>query len=68
MHILRVDVPNSNTTIIQTPILDWYVVKCGSKNRHQKDMCSKYIGSLAQNMLTILGSKVNMIVGTCMIT
>ena len=30
----KVDVPNSNTTIIWTPICKWYVVRCGSKNGH----------------------------------
>ena len=37
------------------------MVKCGSKNRHQKDMCLKEIGLTAQNMFTILGSIVNII-------
>ena len=38
------------------PIYEWYVVRCGSKNGHQNDMCLKEIGLHAQNMLTILGS------------
>ena len=63
-----VDVPNSNTTLTWTPIFESYVVRCGSKNGHQKDMSLKEIGLHAQNMLTILGSKVNMIWGTYMTT
>jgi hypothetical protein len=30
----KVKVPKSNIAIIWTPIYDWYVVRCGSKNRH----------------------------------
>ena len=32
----------------------------------QKDMCLKDIGLHAQNMITILGSMINIIGGTCM--
>ena len=39
-----VNVPNSITYLNWTPIFDWCVVRCESKNRHQKDMCSKGIG------------------------
>jgi hypothetical protein len=61
----NVDVPKSNTTIFWTPILEWYVVKCGFKNGHQRDMCLKEIQGLhAQNMIIILRSIVNMI-GQC---
>jgi hypothetical protein len=43
------------------------VVRCGSKNRHHKDiMCSKEIGLHAQNALTILDSTVTMIRETYM--
>ena len=42
-------------------MFDLYVVRCGSKNRHQKDMCSKENGLCAQNMLTILHFIVNII-------
>ena len=39
-----------------------YVDKCGSKNGHQKlDIGYKEIGLHTQNILTILGSIVNMI-------
>ena len=59
--LYKVDVPKSKTTIIWTPIFEWYVVRCGSKNRHPIHMCLKEIGPCAQNMLIILGSIVNMI-------
>ena len=45
---MKVDASKSNTTIIWTPIFKWYVVICGSKSWHQKDMCLKVIGSSAQ--------------------
>ena len=52
--------PNSNTAIIWTPLFEWYMGSCGSKNGHQEGMCSKEIRLHAQNMLTILGLMVNM--------
>ena len=53
----KVDIPDSNTTIIWTRIFEWYVVRCGSKNGYQKGiMCLKEIGLRAQNMIIILGS------------
>ena len=54
--------PDSNIAVIWTPVFEW-LIRCGSKNRHQKDMCLKEIGLQAQNMLTILGSIANMIGG-----
>jgi hypothetical protein len=42
------------------------VVRCGSKSRHQKEMCLNEVELRAQNTLTILGSTVNIIGGTCM--
>ena len=36
---LRKKVPKSNTTIVWTPIIEWYVVRSESKNKHQKDIC-----------------------------
>ena len=39
-----VDMPNSITYLDQTPIFEWYLVRCGSKNRYQKDMCIEEIG------------------------
>ena len=59
---------NSNMAIIWTPIFEWHVVRWGSKNGHQKYMYLKEIGLRAQNMLTILGSLVNMIGVTFMTT
>ena len=45
----KVGVPKSNIARIWTPIFEWYEVRCGSRNRHQKDMCSKEIRLRAQN-------------------
>ena len=53
--------PNFNTRIIWTPIFEWHVLRIGSKNKHQNDMCLKEIGLHAQNTLTILSSKVKII-------
>ena len=36
------------TFLNPTPIFEWYVVRCGFKNEHQKDV--------SQEMITILGS------------
>ena len=33
--------PILDTYLIQTPIFEWCVVRCGSKNEHQKNMCQK---------------------------
>ena len=49
-------------------MIEWYVVRCGSKNGHQKDTRLKEIGLYAQNMLAILGSIVNMTGGSYMAT
>ena len=54
--------PNFNTTIRWTPIFEWNVDWCGSKNKHQNNICLKEMGRRAQNTLTILSSMVNMIV------
>ena len=37
-------------------LLDWYVVKCGSKKGRRKDLGLKEIGLHAQILLTIIGS------------
>ena len=50
-----VDVPHLVTYPNWTPIFHWCVVRCGSKNGHQKDMCTKDIGLCAQNLFTIQG-------------
>ena len=51
------------TDLNWTPIFEWCVVKCGSKNGFQKDMCLKEIELRAQNMLPVLESVVNIIEG-----
>ena len=38
MILAKVDVPNLVIDLIWTPVFEWYVVKCGSKNRYQVDM------------------------------
>lgn len=42
-------------------MFEWYVVSFESKNDIKNVMCLKDIGLHAKKMLTILGSKVNMI-------
>ena len=61
--LLKIDVPNFNTRTIWTFIFKWYVVRCGSKNGHQNDTWLKDIGLCAQNMLSILGSLINLFKG-----
>ena len=63
---LKVDVPKSNIAITWTPIFEWKVVRCGSKNGQLKDISWIEIGLGAQNMLAILGAVVNMIGKTYM--
>ena len=50
---IKVDLPNLVTYLDWTPIFEWYVVICDSKNRYETDMCLKEIGLRAQNMITI---------------
>ena len=59
----KVDVPNSVTYLNRASVSEWWVVRCRSKNRHQKDMCFKEIGLHAQKLFTIQGSIVNIIGG-----
>ena len=54
-HVNKVGVPNTVTYLKWTPIIEWCVVWCESKNRSQKDTCSKEIGLHVQNMRIILG-------------
>lgn len=49
----KMDDPSSVAFLNQAPIFKWYVVRCGSTNIFQKDMCSKEIGLCAQNVKTI---------------
>ena len=58
-----IDTPYSVTFLIETPIFEWYVVWCGSKNGYRKDMCLHEITLRAQHMMTILGSIVYVIGG-----
>ena len=46
--------PNLVTYLNRTLIFE--LVRCGSKNGHQNNICLKNIGLCAQNLLTILGS------------
>ena len=47
--VAKVNVLDSVTCLFgMSPIFDWFVVRCGSKNEHQKDMCSKEIELHAQ--------------------
>lgn len=63
MSLHEVDNPDSVSFVISTPIFKWYVIRCGSKNRYQKDVCSEEIGPHAQNLTAFLGSIVNIIRG-----
>jgi hypothetical protein len=56
-------VPNLVTHRNLTPIFEWYVVQCDPKTKYQNDICIKVTRLRAQNMLTILGSIVNIIWG-----
>ena len=51
-----VDMTNSDTTILWTPIFKWYVVRCGSKNGQKKDVFNRdWTRLCTSNMRTILG-------------
>lgn len=56
---MKMDVPNSVAYATQTPLFKWYVLRHGSKNIFQKDMCLQNTERCAQNMITILSSIVN---------
>ena len=48
--------------VSRTPIVEWDVVKCGSKNGCQKDTCSKEVGlCLFKIVRIVLSSIVNSI-------
>ena len=55
--------PNLVTCHNWIPIFEWYVVRCDPKTKYQNDMCIKETRLCAQNMITILGSIVNIIWG-----
>ena len=66
----KVNGPDSVTSLNGTPMFQWFVIRCGSKNRHQKDMWGKEIGLRAQNALLEFYSSnsiFNIIGDTCMI-
>ena len=44
----RVDTSDSNTTVMWTLVFEWYVVKCRSKNGHQKDMCLRRLDHMLE--------------------
>lgn len=48
---------------ILTCILEWGVVRCKFKNGHHEDMCLKYIGLHAHNLLIVLDSTINKLGG-----
>jgi hypothetical protein len=64
----EVDMPNLVSSLNWTPIVEWCVVKCGSKNGYPKDMCLEKIGLCAQNSMAFLGSTINIIGGIYMTT
>ena len=66
--ILRCMCRYSNTTVIWTPIFEWYMVRWDSKNVHQRYMCLKMNGLRIENMQTILNWTVKVIVRTYMTT
>ena len=45
----KVEVPKLVTYLYWTPICEWYVVWCVSKNGYEKDMCLKEIGLKCSN-------------------
>ena len=59
--------PSLVTQLNWAPIVQWFKIRCAFKNVHPKDICLKEIGLLAQNMFTVLDSKINIIGGTYMI-
>ena len=59
MHLVdtEADVPNSVSYVDRILVFEWYVLRCGSKNRCEKGtMCLKWIGPRAHNMIDIPGS------------
>ena len=62
LKLYKVSRPFMVTFFNRTALWSGCVVRWGSKYAHQKDMCLE-IGQRAQNLLTILGSIVNIIGG-----
>ena len=65
-YSIKIDMLDSVTYLNRTPIFEWYMVRFGSKDGHQKDICLKEIGLRAQTIITVLGSVVNLLGGTYM--
>ena len=63
-----VDAPKWVTYLDHTPIFEWYVVRCGSKNNIKKDMCLQEIVLCPQNMISFLGLIVKTTKGTYIYT
>ena len=57
----KIDIPYSLTFVTKTLVLEWYVIRCGFKNKNQKDTCLRGIGFHAQITLASQGSRVNLI-------
>ena len=57
----EVDVPKLALTLIGHLYFEWYVVRCGSKNGYEKDMCLKETRLRIQNMIITLGSIANIL-------
>lgn len=60
---LKTYVSNLVTCVDRSYVFEWYAIRCDSKKRHQKDMCSIKIASHALNMITSIGSIVSIIGG-----
>lgn len=58
---LEVSGPNSVTHLKWKLMFEWYVVKCASKNSSKKHHEFERGWTTCSNLLTILGSKVNII-------
>ena len=58
--LLMVDLPNLVACLKQTSVFEWYVAMHGFKSKYQKEVYKlKETGLHAQNMITTLGSIVN---------
>ena len=57
----EVDVPKSVTYLNRPPRFEWYVVRYGSKNKYQKNICLKRIILFVHKLITTLGSMINTI-------
>jgi hypothetical protein len=54
LKVSKVDMSNLVPSLNHTPIFEWYVVKCGSKNKYQNDSRLKEIVLGAPNITTTL--------------